>query len=158
MECIRRYEPAIAAGLARVAAPGAGREQAAVLDEVYPALRKVSVDFAVMEPASRDPAVPRGGVPMPLEWLDVGSWPMFAETCPRDEQGNALAAPRHVLVDSRSTLVASSDPRAPDRRGRLRRPADRPHARRHAGLPRRPGRGDQMLYGLIGERFGGEYL
>jgi mannose-1-phosphate guanylyltransferase len=47
---------------------------------------------------------------MDLEWLDVGSWPMFARTCPRDEAGNALAAARSLLVDTERTLVASSDP------------------------------------------------
>ena len=111
LDCIRRYEPANAEGLARVAAAWSGPNQAKVLNEVYPALRKVSVDFAVMEPASRDPEFRVAAVPMPLEWLDVGSWPMFAETCPRDEQQNALAAARHVLVDTQRTLVASSDPR-----------------------------------------------
>ena len=111
LECIRRYEPANAAGLARAAAAWGSADQAAVLGEVYPALRKVSVDFAVMEPASRDPSFRVAAVPMPLQWLDVGSWPMFAETCQHDEHDNALAAARHVLVDTRRTLVASSDPR-----------------------------------------------
>ena len=61
LECIGRYEPASAAGLARVAEAWGAAEQAAVLAEVYPTLRKISVDFAVMEPASRDPRVSRGG-------------------------------------------------------------------------------------------------
>jgi mannose-1-phosphate guanylyltransferase len=158
LECIRRYEPATAAGLARAAAAWGGAEQAAVLAEVYPALRKVSVDYAVMEPASRDTSFRVAAVPMPLEWMDVGSWPMFAETLPRDEQENALAAARHVLVDTRRTLVASSDPRhliaaigcedlviihTPD--ATLVCPADRAEE-------------IKKVYGLVGERFGGECL
>jgi mannose-1-phosphate guanylyltransferase len=158
LECIRRYEPANAAGLARVAAVWSGPQQAAVLDEVYSALRKVSIDFAVMEPASSDPRWRVAAVPMPLEWLDVGSWPMFAETCPRDEQQNALAAQRHVLVDTRRTLVASSDPahviaaigcedliviHTPDATLVCR--ADQAEA-------------IKKVYGLVGERFGHEYL
>ena len=82
----------------------------AVLEEVYPSLKKISVDYAVMEPASRDAAVTVAAIPMPLRWLDVGSWPAFAETCPHDEQGNALAAGRTLLLDTRRTLAASSDP------------------------------------------------
>jgi mannose-1-phosphate guanylyltransferase len=110
LECIRRYLPENYAGLMRIAdAWGTARRQA-VLDEVYPGLKKISVDFAVMEPASRDPAVPVVAIPMPLRWLDVGSWPSFAETCPRDEQGNALAAGRTLLLDTHGTLAASSDP------------------------------------------------
>jgi mannose-1-phosphate guanylyltransferase len=141
-----------------VAAAWGQAGQAAVLNEVYPTLRKVSVDFAVMEPASRDANFRVAAVPMPLEWLDIGSWPMFAETCRRDEQGNALAAQRDVLVDSQRTLVASSDPghliaaigcedmliiHTPD-----------------ATLVCRADRAEEIkkVYGLVGERFGEEYL
>ncbi len=158
LDCIRRFEPANSAGLARVAAAWGNPDQAAVLGEVYPNLRKVSVDYAVMEPASRDAAFRVAAVPMPLEWLDVGSWPMFAETCPRDEEQNALAAARHVFVDTRRTLVASSDPQhlittigcedliiihTPD-----------------ATLVCRADRAEEIkkIYGLVGERFGAEYL
>jgi mannose-1-phosphate guanylyltransferase len=158
LECLRRFEPATAAGLARLTEAWGSAGQAAVLHEVYPTLRRVSVDFAVMEPASRDPHFRVAAVPMPLEWLDIGSWPMFAEACPRDEKDNALAAQRHVLVDSRRTLVASSDPQhviatigcedlliihTPD-----------------ATLVCRADRAEEIkkVYGLIGERFGAEYL
>ena len=55
-----------------------------VLDRVYPTLKRISVDFAVMEPASRDEAVRVAAIPMPLRWLDVGSWPALAEICPED--------------------------------------------------------------------------
>ena len=47
---------------------------------------------------------------MRLRWLDVGSWPAFAETCPHDADGNALAAQRRLLHETRDCLVASSDP------------------------------------------------
>ena len=47
---------------------------------------------------------------MPLSWLDVGSWPSFAQTCEKDAAGNALGAARHLLLDTKQTLVASDDP------------------------------------------------
>jgi mannose-1-phosphate guanylyltransferase len=47
---------------------------------------------------------------MRLRWLDVGSWPSFAETRSRDEHGNALAAEQYLLSDTANCLVASSDP------------------------------------------------
>jgi mannose-1-phosphate guanylyltransferase len=158
LDCVAKFEPAIAAGFSRLAEVWGGPRQAQAIGEVYPALRKVSVDFAVMEPASRDPQFRVAAVPMPLEWLDIGSWPMFAETCPRDEQQNALAAQRHVLVDTRRTLVASSDPthliatigcedliiiHTPE-----------------ATLVCRADCAEEIkkVYGLVGERFGREYL
>jgi len=110
MDCIRRYAPANHAGLTRIADAWETPDRRAVLDEVFPDLARISVDYAVMEPASRDPAVAVAAIPMPLEWLDVGSWPAFAQTCPRDAQGNALAAGRMEFIDTRNTLAASSDP------------------------------------------------
>ncbi len=109
LDCIRRYEPANYDGIMRIAeAWGTPRAQA-VIGEIYPTLKKISVDFAVMEPASRDSAVRVAAVPMPLSWLDVGSWPMFAQTCPHDEQNNAVAADRALLYKTSNTLVASND-------------------------------------------------
>jgi len=110
LDCIRRYEPAVHTRLQRIAGAWGTRRRDAVLAAVFPKLKKISVDFAVMEPASRDPRVQVAAVAMPLRWTDVGSWPMFAATCPRDRRGNALAAPRALLLDSRGMLAASSDP------------------------------------------------
>lgn len=110
LDCLRRYAPENHAGLLRIADAWNTQRRQTVLEAIYPTLRKISVDFAVMEPASHDSNVTIAAIPMPLRWLDVGAWPSFAETCPRDEQGNALAADRHVLMDTRGTLVASSDP------------------------------------------------
>ena len=63
-----------------------------------------------MEPAARDARVCVAAVPMPLQWLDVGSWPMFAQTCESDPAGNSIGAQRVLLVDTRGTLVASDQP------------------------------------------------
>jgi mannose-1-phosphate guanylyltransferase len=110
LDCIRRYEPEVYAGLAEVAAVWDTPDRPAVLARTYPRLKKISVDFAVMEPASRDPKVRVAAIAMDLQWLDVGSWPTFAKTCPQDESGNALAAPKTLLLNCSRTLVASSDP------------------------------------------------
>lgn len=111
LDCIHRYAPQNYAGLMQIAEAWDTPQREAVLNNVYPTLKKISVDFAVMEPASCDPAVTVAAIPMPLRWLDVGSWPSLAETCPHDEHGNALAADRAVLLDTRGTLAASSDPK-----------------------------------------------
>jgi mannose-1-phosphate guanylyltransferase len=109
LDCIRRYQPENFAAIMRIADAWGTPQREAVLKETFPTLKKVSVDFAVMEPASCDPQVQVAAVPMPLSWLDVGSWPMFGETCPHDELGNATAA-RTLLLDTKGTLVASNDP------------------------------------------------
>ena len=111
LDCLKRYEPGIHSALMQIADAWGTPRQQTVLNEVYPNLKKISVDFAVMEPASRDPQVKVLAVPMPLNWVDVGSWNAFAETCPRDALGNALGAQRHLLLRTKNTLVASSDPK-----------------------------------------------
>jgi mannose-1-phosphate guanylyltransferase len=110
LECIGRYAPENYAGLGRIADAWDTPRRQTVLDEVYPTLKKISVDFAVMEPASRDKAATVVAIPMPLRWRDVGSWSSLAETCPHDEQGNAMAAERVLLMDTARTLAVSSDP------------------------------------------------
>ena len=110
LDCIRRYAPENYAGLMRIAEAWDTPRRQAVLDEVYPTLKKISVDFAVMEPASRDPAVTVAAIPMPLRWLDVGSWPSLAETCPHDEHGNALAAGRTLLAGHARDAGGLDDP------------------------------------------------
>jgi mannose-1-phosphate guanylyltransferase len=110
LDCIRRYEPEVHEGLVRIGNAWATPQGEAVLQEVYPGLKKISVDYAVMEPASRDPLVKLAAVPMRLRWLDVGSWPSFAKTCETDDSGNAIGAAKHVLQKTSNTLVASSDP------------------------------------------------
>jgi mannose-1-phosphate guanylyltransferase len=110
MECIRRYHPTNYAGLIKIAEAWDTPQRSQTLNEIYPTLEKISVDFAVMEPASQDPDIRVASIPMPLQWLDVGSWPSFARTCDIDENENAISAEKTLLMDTRDTLVASSDP------------------------------------------------
>ncbi len=110
LDCIRRYHPENHAALMTIAAAWTTPDRVAVLNRVYPTLKKISVDFAVMEPASRDPSITVAAVPMPLNWLDVGSWPSFAQTCAADTNRNTLAAAKTLLLRSSGNLVASSDP------------------------------------------------
>jgi mannose-1-phosphate guanylyltransferase len=111
LDCIRRYAPENSAGIEKIGLAWRTPQKEAVLAAVFPTLKKISVDFAVMEPASRDPQVRVAAVPMPLQWLDVGSWPAFGETCPHDERGNAIGGGRVLAIDTRGTLIASSDAR-----------------------------------------------
>lgn len=111
LDCIRRYHPGNYHGLTAIAEAWGTPRQEEVIGAIYPTLPRISVDFAIMEPASRDAAVRVVAVPMPLRWLDVGSWPSFAETCPKDADGNAIGGGKSVLQGCRNTLVASSDPR-----------------------------------------------
>lgn len=107
---VAKFHPDNHAGLTKIADAWGTPDQDAVLEAIYPTLNKISVDFAVMEPASTDSEFTVAAVPMPLRWLDVGSWPSYAETLTSDAAGNTTGGCRSTLLDTTNTLVASDDP------------------------------------------------
>jgi mannose-1-phosphate guanylyltransferase len=110
LDCVHRYDPDTFASISRIAESWETPRFQAVIGEVYPGLRKISVDYAVMEPASRDPRVKVAAVPMDLSWTDIGSWSAFAQASRRDESENAVSARTCIVKDTSGTLVVSSDP------------------------------------------------
>lgn len=116
--CIQRFKPEAHAGLLTIQAAWDTPDQARVLGEVYPTLPKTSIDYAVMEPASQlpptDPLASVCSVLMDLRWLDVGSWPSYAETLPPDQAdnrlGSALTPRTGLLVGSKGCVAVSSSP------------------------------------------------
>lgn len=110
LDCIRRFSPANYDGLMRIAGVWDSPARDQVAGQVYPGLDKISVDYAVMEPASRDTRVKVAALAMPLTWLDVGSWATFAQTCPAGPAGNRTSGGLAVLEETSGALVVSSDP------------------------------------------------
>jgi mannose-1-phosphate guanylyltransferase len=99
------------AGLAEIAAAWGTPQQAAVVDTVYAGLKKISVDYAIMEPASQGKGKAQVAVvEMPVQWLDVGSWTSLAETLPTDEHNNAIECPATLLIDSDDNIILSTAP------------------------------------------------
>lgn len=109
MQALGWFRPENARGLAEIAAAWGGASARATIDRIYPTLPKVSVDYALMEPASQDARLRIAVVPMSVEWLDVGSWPSFGATRPADAQGNRGNA-RTVHRNSMNVLAVSDDP------------------------------------------------
>ena len=106
LELVGRYESALLAAVSGIAS--AGDRFTAALSSSYPSIKKISVDFGVMEPASRDPEVVIAALPLDLEWKDIGSWPAYAEILPRDGDGNATAG-ETALVESQGNVVVSTE-------------------------------------------------
>ncbi|MDR0994418.1 MAG: NTP transferase domain-containing protein [Verrucomicrobiota bacterium] len=73
----------------------------AALERDFPALEKISIDYAVMEKA-RNIIVCKGI----FAWDDVGSWPALESHLPQDEAGNAVLGDVELL-DSASNIVVS---------------------------------------------------
>ena len=109
LEALQWFKPASYEGVNRIGEAWGTPRQQTVLEEVYPKLPKISVDYAVMERAARDERITVCTVAMGVWWMDVGSWPSFGETLTEDQHGNRTNA-RTTHLDSRRVLAVSDDP------------------------------------------------
>ena len=110
LETIGRFHPATRKGLDRIAEAWGTPSQSATLEATYPDLQKTSVDYGLMEPASRDAQVSIAMVPMNLSWIDVGSWPSLGETIQPDAAGNRISEDTSSTdLGSRDLLVFSTE-------------------------------------------------
>lgn len=76
-----------------------------VLHEVYPKIRKISIDYAIMEPcASKGDVLV---IPGDCGWNDVGSWDMMDILHKPDENGNVLLGDA-IAVDTNNTVIYAS--------------------------------------------------
>ncbi len=107
LDALADHLPETAEGLRRVVAVPAGPERDAVLAEVFPTLPKISVDYALLEPAAAEPGRVLV-VDLDVDWIDVGSWPALASTLDVDDEGNAVHG-LSVMLDSRRNIVFSDD-------------------------------------------------
>jgi len=112
---LHRQQPELHDGLTTIAAAWATSEQDEVLGRVWPQLRKISVDHAVMEGAADAGLV--ATVPGGFGWTDIGDFDtlgeVFADTDPRQTGGNVVVAePKDapvLFVDTeRSVIVGHS--------------------------------------------------
>ncbi len=81
---------------------GTPNEQRA-MEQVWPQIEKISIDYAIMEGA-RDVAV----VPVDIGWKDIGSWAALFDIIPGDEHDNVVLGD-HLGIDTHRTLVRSQD-------------------------------------------------
>jgi len=108
---LRAFLPTAYDALDRIASAWDTPARSATINELYPSLKKISVDYAVMEPASQGKGKAQVYVvEMPVNWLDVGSWPALAETLKADEHNNAVYQAQYVFIDSDDNVIISSDP------------------------------------------------
>jgi mannose-1-phosphate guanylyltransferase len=118
LEALQRFKPESHAGLMKIQTAWGGKKAKSVLAEIYHTLPKISVDYAVMEPAAKESKAAKEGdgerfsvctVQMDLQWLDVGSWPSFAETVKGDKAGNrASGEGTPVIMAGKNNLVVTS--------------------------------------------------
>ncbi len=101
---ISRQLPLLAEGLATIQEATGTPRAAQVLEDVYPTLPKISVDYGIMEGARQAWTVPVG-----FAWSDVGSWAALPEVVAADAAGNVTRG-RAALLDAEGNIVVSEGP------------------------------------------------
>jgi mannose-1-phosphate guanylyltransferase len=99
LECLKENQPAIHAGIERIADAWATPQRDRVFEREYQALPRLSIDFAVMEKA-KDVLV----VEAPFQWDDVGSWLAVERMSPQDAEGNTILA-RHCGLRTQNCII-----------------------------------------------------
>ena len=79
-------------------ATGTGQERA-TLDEIWPTLTAISIDYGIME-KSKNIAV----IPVDLGWNDVGNWEQYGSLFPSDELG-VSGIGSHISLGSQNIFV-----------------------------------------------------
>jgi mannose-1-phosphate guanylyltransferase len=109
LELAGRFAPAVRSAVDRIAASAGTGAFDRVLADSYAPLEKTSVDYGVMEPASKDPDVTIAALGLDIRWMDVGSWPAFASLMEEKTGGNASSG-RVLFSDSKRSIALSAEP------------------------------------------------
>ena len=76
----------------------------AALEQAFIPLKKISIDYAVMEKAGEI-----RGVVSKFDWMDLGGWKALENFMPLDQEKNRIHGQVHTM-DARNNLVYAEDP------------------------------------------------
>ncbi|HID22955.1 MAG TPA: mannose-1-phosphate guanyltransferase [Planctomycetaceae bacterium] len=103
LETLAEFEPGIHERLCRLRDCLGQAGWAESLRTEFPAMKSISIDYAVLERASNVCVLEA-----PFRWDDVGSWQALARLLGTDQDGNTIAG-LHCGVDTRGCIIRSSD-------------------------------------------------
>jgi mannose-1-phosphate guanylyltransferase len=107
LENLKKYVPKTVEALENLATHIGKGTYAAKLKKIYPTLENISVDYAILEPATQQAATPSVFViPAHIGWSDIGSWAAVYELLAKSDGENVLAGPGHV-VDGKGNFLWS---------------------------------------------------
>ncbi|MBE7538510.1 MAG: mannose-1-phosphate guanylyltransferase [Opitutaceae bacterium] len=101
-DAIRRHAPDLRDGLAPVWSAVVQRKPlTSALKKAYPGLRKISVDYALLEKSDNVVMLPAS-----FDWDDVGAWPAISRHHDKDANGNVCRG-RVVIEQGANNIVFS---------------------------------------------------
>lgn len=102
---LEEYAPDIFSDIMKIGEAVGTPSEGATLHEIYPSIRKISIDYSVMEPSADNGNVLV--IPGDFGWDDVGSWDMLDVLHERDEKGNVFLGDV-VGINVENSVVYSS--------------------------------------------------
>jgi len=109
LENLKEFLPKTHAALEKLSSSIGTRSYERKLRAIYPKLENISVDYAVLEPATRAAGEPRVFViPAEVGWSDIGSWGALHGLLvdKNSADGNVFLSPGYPL-DARGNLISS---------------------------------------------------
>lgn len=100
-----RQMPDLHASLHRIGTAWGTKEQDKILRAEWLNLKSETIDYGIMEHAANVAVLPAAG----LEWSDVGSWDSLFDVLSPDEHGNVVVNSDKMLLDTRDSLVYSTE-------------------------------------------------
>jgi mannose-1-phosphate guanylyltransferase len=107
LDNLKFFLPKTYAALIRLANSIDKRSYKRELQAIYPRLENISVDYAILEPATRLEGAPRVFViPADVGWSDIGSWAAVYELLAKQPGENVVGGSGHIL-DSEGNFLWS---------------------------------------------------
>lgn len=102
--CIQKYKPQIASQMDVIV--NAELTTGSKLKEVFPQCEKISIDYAVMEPASADNLVYTH--PADFGWSDLGNWASLHDKLHKDDNNNGVVG-NIKMYECKNCVVHAED-------------------------------------------------
>lgn len=102
LENFERFLPKLYRGLLELEPFIDTPKEKTVVEEVYPALQSISIDYGIMERSDEVVVIPGD-----FGWNDVGSWDSLGEVFPLDENGN-ITRGDFIAIDTRNSIIYSN--------------------------------------------------
>jgi len=107
LDNLKRFLPKTHAALEELGASIGTRGYDRNLRRIYPALENISVDYAILEPATRQEGPAQVFViPAEVGWSDIGSWAAVYELLGKQPGENVLAGHGHTIDSSGNFLYS----------------------------------------------------
>jgi mannose-1-phosphate guanylyltransferase len=104
LEQFEQFLPESLEPLSKIQADWGCENQQATLQEWFPKMPKISIDFAIMEKAEHV-----YGISLDCRWLDLGSFAALADIIDSDADNNCIVSSHSELLDCKNNIVVTEE-------------------------------------------------